>query len=601
MVRWLQNVLDSDENEVTEPPTIRPRVRVLATPEGFVAIRAALTWLATERPPLFARLFGPGRTRPSVQARPDDPEGAAPIWVSETLFNHGLLEKRGSRSVAGTVPIRRVGERLYLQALGLPPGFEYQHEDWPETEALLAALPQLATSGRRLLDVGTGCGIVAIEARLAGFEVVATDADPACLMLAGFNARLNGVDDLDLRQGSGLVPVAAERFDAVVCNPDYGGVRDQMRVEILQTGVAALAPGGLLLVATMLEWQEQLPLEVPLGELVVRGYSVTVEPIVSTNRASWFTMAAPGSVPGVPSRHRFTIRVTPSARPELRVRLPSGPSREFVPLAMVKRVDQIGVVTTLADVRALVDLVGALTAPEVVLDGPLPYDLLDGCRFGAQPCVGARGAAGAIVHGISLRPCAHGEAVGRATMSMQELAARYEALDRELQLRRGCPTCVAYTVCSRCQFTGPLAERDYCEVSRGLLRTVGLAHRLFETRQFLGDEGVAEGPLRLLRGPLPDPVTAAGDEEPLGALVEVARRWRQRYAWAVEQSGRGYLQIVRDQRLQYHALTPLDLDLLLSLARGGGVAALAQLGRAHPGPPGHIALAVTRLLDRLGA
>ena len=596
-------------------------MRTLTTPEGFSALRRAFAYLADDQPALFRRLFGRGH-HPSVQAESaDDEEAAAPIWVSETLFNHGLIERRG-RVVVGTVPVRRLGRgesaRFYLQALGLPRGMEYLHEAWPETDALLAALPALAAatpsgSARRLLDLGTGSGVVAIEARLAGFVVVATDDDPACLMLADFNARLNGLADLPggIGEGGGLAfrrgsldePVAGERFAIVLCNPDYGGVRDQLRVEVLGRTPALLDDGGELLCATMLEWQDGVPCEVPLGELVLAGFEVAVEPIVSANRADWFTVVAPGSVPGVPSRHRFVIRcrrpIAP-ARPSLRVRLPAVPreasATEIVPLSRVQRADQMAAVVSIDDVKALVELTDRLTAPELVLDGPLPRSLLDACRFGAQPCTGPRGAAGAIVHGISLRPCAHGEAVGRATMSLAELRSRYEALDRELQIRRGCPSCPAYTVCSRCLFPTPLPEAAYCEVSRGLARTIGLVHRLWETRQFLDDEGVPEGPLRLLRGPLPD--EPAGEER--SAFGDLAERWRRRYAWAIERGGRGYLQLVRDGRLAYHPLSALELDVVATLAQGAGLPGLAAVSHRHGNQPGQVATATTRLLHRLG-
>lgn len=49
-------------------------------------------------------------------------------------------------------------------------------------------------AGRRVLDLGTGSGLVAIAAALAGArEVIATDTDPFAMAALGLNAAANGV------------------------------------------------------------------------------------------------------------------------------------------------------------------------------------------------------------------------------------------------------------------------------------------------------------------------------------------------------------------------------------------------------------------------
>jgi len=71
------------------------------------------------------------------------------------------------------------------------------------------------------LDVGTGCGIQAILASHHSERVVATDLNRRALNFAAFNARLNGVDNVEFRAGSFFEPVEGSRFDLVVCNPPY--------------------------------------------------------------------------------------------------------------------------------------------------------------------------------------------------------------------------------------------------------------------------------------------------------------------------------------------------------------------------------------------
>jgi methylase of polypeptide subunit release factors len=71
------------------------------------------------------------------------------------------------------------------------------------------------------LDVGTGNGIQAILAARHSARVVATDVNARALRFAAFNAQLNGVENLDVREGSFFDPVAGERFELVTCNPPY--------------------------------------------------------------------------------------------------------------------------------------------------------------------------------------------------------------------------------------------------------------------------------------------------------------------------------------------------------------------------------------------
>ena len=73
----------------------------------------------------------------------------------------------------------------------------------------------------RALDVGTGNGIQALLASRHAEHVVATDVNERALAFARFNLALNGVSNVELRQGSFLEPVEGERFDLVVANPPY--------------------------------------------------------------------------------------------------------------------------------------------------------------------------------------------------------------------------------------------------------------------------------------------------------------------------------------------------------------------------------------------
>src|SRR5262249_6027472 len=71
------------------------------------------------------------------------------------------------------------------------------------------------------LDVGTGNGVQALLAARHSRRVTATDINPRALRIAAFNAALNELPPLDLREGDLFAPVEGETFDLIVCNPPY--------------------------------------------------------------------------------------------------------------------------------------------------------------------------------------------------------------------------------------------------------------------------------------------------------------------------------------------------------------------------------------------
>lgn len=131
---------------------------------------------------------------------------------------------------------------------------------------LLAELLDRTTipPGARVLDLGTGSGVLAVcAARVAG-EVAAVDINPAAVRCARINALLNGVEErLTVYEGDLFDPVAGRTFDVVLFNPPYfrGRPRSPLDRAFRATDVierfaaglpAALAPGGkaLLVLST---------------------------------------------------------------------------------------------------------------------------------------------------------------------------------------------------------------------------------------------------------------------------------------------------------------------------------------------------------------
>jgi protein-L-isoaspartate O-methyltransferase len=125
------------------------------------------------------------------------------------------------------------------------------------------------------LDVGTGSGVQAIWAARHCERVVAVDINPKALNLAAFNAHLNGVDNVEFRQGNLFEPVAGERFDLIVSNAPYvvspdrryafrdgGLVSDAFCERLVKESAAHLEEGGFaeLLISWILvdeDWPER--------------------------------------------------------------------------------------------------------------------------------------------------------------------------------------------------------------------------------------------------------------------------------------------------------------------------------------------------------
>lgn len=72
--------------------------------------------------------------------------------------------------------------------------------------------------GTRVLEIGTGCGLIAGALHDAGAEVVATDVSRFAVEASKGNLVQTSVE---LRCGDLFDPVEGERFDTIVINPPY--------------------------------------------------------------------------------------------------------------------------------------------------------------------------------------------------------------------------------------------------------------------------------------------------------------------------------------------------------------------------------------------
>ncbi len=123
----------------------------------------------------------------------------------------------------------------------IDPGMAFGTGHHETTTACLAALQEVPLAGRRVLDVGTGTGILAMAAALLGADdVQAVDVDPDAVAIARDNAAAHG-GGVAVHEGS-VEAAAAGHYDVVVAN------LDARTLPAMAPALAArLASGGTLI------------------------------------------------------------------------------------------------------------------------------------------------------------------------------------------------------------------------------------------------------------------------------------------------------------------------------------------------------------------
>ena len=187
--------------------------------------------------------------RPMLARTPVPSEG----WLARSYA--GFPEQRIGRrfAVRGShVTSRPVGGRLTLT---LDAGLAFGSGEHGSTRGCLRALEQVRDPPRRILDLGTGSGILAIAAaRLWRRRVRAVDIEPWSVRLARRNARRNGVGRLvDARLADGWhsrFVRAGAPYDLVLAN-----ILARPLSLMAKDLAAHLAPGGTAVLSGLLAGQ----------------------------------------------------------------------------------------------------------------------------------------------------------------------------------------------------------------------------------------------------------------------------------------------------------------------------------------------------------
>jgi ribosomal protein L11 methyltransferase len=149
--------------------------------------------------------------------------------------------KRGLEPVTvGAVTVTPPWIPAGRDAVVIEPSYAFGTGHHETTAGCLAALQELDLAGRRVLDVGTGSGVLAIAAaRLGAGAVVGVDTDPLAVAVARAGVAANAVD-VEVREGS--LDVVDGAFDVVVANLDT-----DTHAALAGDLVGRLAGGGTLI------------------------------------------------------------------------------------------------------------------------------------------------------------------------------------------------------------------------------------------------------------------------------------------------------------------------------------------------------------------
>ena len=75
--------------------------------------------------------------------------------------------------------------------------------------------------GDQVLELCCGCGFIGLNLALIAREVVSVDINPFAVANARYNARMNGILNMDVREADLYQAVPDECFDLIIANPPY--------------------------------------------------------------------------------------------------------------------------------------------------------------------------------------------------------------------------------------------------------------------------------------------------------------------------------------------------------------------------------------------
>ena len=145
-----------------------------------------------------------------------------PASVLGDLVETGMLVRQGN---GFTPTVMLSPSEAYLFAADPAHTLESQESSgmvlWPNPSTRALQMFTIRRPAGTTLDLGAGCGMLAVLASAHSRHVVATDLNPRAAEFTRFNAWFNGVTNLECLTGDTFEPVRGRTFDLIVSNPPF--------------------------------------------------------------------------------------------------------------------------------------------------------------------------------------------------------------------------------------------------------------------------------------------------------------------------------------------------------------------------------------------
>lgn len=157
----------------------------------------------------------------------------------------------------------------------MDPGMAFGTGTHETTSLCLETLDSMVKGGERVLDIGTGSGILAIAAlKLGAAEAEGVDIDPMCVRTAGENAERNGV---------------AERFTVLVgdLSDKASGKYNIITANIVAAAILSLAPHVPVLMAPGARFIASGIIDTRKDEVLAGLRAAGLEPVEIKEKRGW--------------------------------------------------------------------------------------------------------------------------------------------------------------------------------------------------------------------------------------------------------------------------------------------------------------------------
>ena len=138
-------------------------------------------------------------------------------------------------------------------AITMDPGMAFGTGTHETTALCLEVLDERVRGGERVLDIGTGSGILAIAAlKLGAAAAEGVDIDPMCVRTAGENAARNGVEDRRTVLVGDLSDKASGVYDLITANIVAAAI-----LSLAPHVPALLAPGAVFIASGIIDTRKE--------------------------------------------------------------------------------------------------------------------------------------------------------------------------------------------------------------------------------------------------------------------------------------------------------------------------------------------------------